>query len=353
MIEDDLRAAFARREALTPATGPVRAAIDRAVARRRRRRLRLRLAGTAMAVVAAALAGFTAIAPGQPETAHLLAGPPPTSTPTGALNMLLLGVDAAGADGIRRADSILLVHVPADRSRLYLVSVPRDLLVQIPGEGMAKINASFAHGLRGSGTDLADGYQATRQAVVDLTGVRIDAGGVLTYRSASRLTDAVGGVPVCLPATVRSQHTRRVYPAGCQQLDGAAAVDLLRQRYGMPDGALDRDRNAGRYAAGLLRRLHEQEVLTNPVLLSRLITQVGSGLVTDTGEATLPTLVSVAGKAATADPVAVDLPVRHKEKEPYGFQLDPALAPGFLDALRGDRLDEWTAAHPKRVTGLR
>lgn len=349
MIEADLRAAFARREALTPPTGPVRAAIDRAVVRRRRRRLRLRLAGTALAVVAAALAGFTAIAPRPPQTAHLLAAP--SLTPTGALNMLLVGVDAAGSG--RRADSVLLVHVPADRSRLYLVSLPRDLLVPIPGRGTDKLNASFAFGAGPAGKDLAAGYRATRQVVAQLTGVRIDAGAVLTYGATRELTDAVGGVSVCLPAPIRSYHTRRTYPAGCQRLDGAAAVDVLRQRYGMPDGGLDRDRNAGRYAAGLLTRIREQGVLTNPVLLNRLITKVGPGLVTDTGETSLPTLLSVAGKAATVEPVAVGLPVRYTEKEPYGFRLDPALAPGLLDALRADRLGEWTAAHPKQVTALR
>ncbi|MFG2165174.1 LCP family protein [Micromonospora chersina] len=350
MIEDDLRAAFARREALTPPTGPVRAAIDRAVVRRRRRRLRLRLAGTALAVVAAALAGFTAVAPRPPETANLLATPTP-ATPTGALNVLLLGLDQTGAG--RRADSVLLVHVPADRSRLYLVSLPRDLLVPIPGRGTDKLNASFAFGAGPSGKDLAAGYRATREVVAQLTGVRIDAGAVLTYAATRELTDAVGGVPVCLPTTVRSHHTHRTYPAGCQRLDGAAAVDVLRQRYGLPDAGLDRDRNAGRYAAGLLTRIREQGVLTNPVLLNRLVTKVGPGLLTDTGELSLPALVSAAGNAASAEPVAVNLPVIYTERQPYGERLDPALAPGFLDALRTDRLGEWTAAHPKQVTSLR
>ncbi|MFE9956135.1 LCP family protein [Micromonospora sp. NPDC005299] len=350
MIEDDLRAAFARREELTPAVGPVRVAIDRAVVRRRRRRFRLRLAGTALAVVAAALAGFTAVAPGPPESAHQL-GTPAAPAPSGALNVLLLGLDQAG--GGRRADSVLLVHVPADRSRLYLVSLPRDLLVPIPGRETDKLNASFAVGAGPAGTDLAAGYQATRQVVAQLTGVRIDAGAVLTYRATRELTDAVGGVPVCLPATVRSVHTERRFPAGCQQLDGNAAVDLLRQRYGLRDGGLDRDRNAGRYAAGLLRRIQEKGMLTNPVLLTRLITQVGSSAVTDAGEMSLPALAAAAGNAATAEPVALGLPVRYQEKQPYGFRLDPALAPGFLDALRGDRLGEWTAAHPDQVTGLR
>ncbi|WP_319461119.1 LCP family protein [Micromonospora sp. RTP1Z1] len=351
MIEDDLRAAFARHETLTPPTGPLRAAIERTVVRRRRRRLQLRLSGTALALVVATLVGFTAFTPDRPQTATLLPQPA-ASTPTGALNVLLVGADGPADRPYRFADSVLLVHVPADRSRLYLVSLPRDLEVSIPGEGKDKLNAALFLGAGEPRPDLARGYALIRRVVSDTTGVRIDAGAVLTSPVLRRLADAVGGVPVCLPAEVRSAHTRRVFPAGCQQLDGPASVDLLRQRYGLPDGSLDRDRNAQRYAAGLLRRVDERGVLTNPVLLSTLLTQVGTGLVTDPGETSLPALLSVAAKATGAAPVAVVLPVKYGEKPSYRFRLDPARGPGFLTALREDRLGEWTAAHPDQVTGL-
>ncbi|WP_200208725.1 LCP family protein [Micromonospora coerulea] len=351
MIEDDLRAAFARHETLTPPIGPVRAAIERSVVRRRRRRFRLRLGGTALALVLAALVGVPAFTPNRVEKVPLLSESAPP-TPTGALNVLLLGLDAAGPADARRADSILLLHVPADRSRLYVVSLPRDLVVSIPGHGKNKLNSSFFYGLGTPTADLARGYDLTRRVVTQVTGVRIDAGAVLTYRAVRKLTDAVGGVPVCLPTRIRSHHTPRVYPAGCQQLDGAAAVDLLRQRHGMPDATLDRDRNAQRYAAGLLRRVDERGMLTNPVLLAKLLTQVGSDVVTDTGGTPLPALLSVAAQGTDTVPVAVGLPVRYTNEPPYGFQLDPRLAPGFLTALRDDRLGGWTTAHPDLVTKL-
>lgn len=352
MIEDELRAVFARHETLAPAAAPVRAAIERTVVRRRRRRFRLRLGGTALALVVAALVGVPAMTPDrQQQTATLLPEPAP-SAPTGALNLLLLGLDGASPGGGRRADSILLVHVPADRSRLYLISLPRDLQVPIPKVGTNKLNSSFAYGSMGAKGDLTHGYDLTRRVVTEVTGVPIDAGAVLTYSALRKLTDAVGGVPVCLPKDVKSMHTRRVFPAGCHQLDGAASVDLLRQRYGMTD-ARDRDRNAQRYAAGLLRRIVERGGLTDPAMLNTLLTQAGSGLTVETGETSLPALLSVAGKAAAAEPVGIGLPVVYAEKPFFGFQLDRATAPAFLAALREDRLGEWTAAHPDRVTGLR
>ncbi|MFE9206125.1 LCP family protein [Micromonospora sp. NPDC007230] len=352
MIEDDLRAAFARHEALTPPTGPIRAAIDRAVVRRRRRRLRLRLAGTALAVVAAALAGFTAIAPRQPAPATPLGEPAPP-TPTGALNVLLLGVDGYEGRQYRLADSALLVHVPADRSRLYLVSLPRYLEVAVPGHGTDKLNYAFLQGAGEPHPDLSRGYRVTRDAVADTLGVRIDAGAVLTYPVVRKLTDAVGGVQVCLPQRVRSVHTDRVFPAGCQRLDGTASVDLLRQRVGLPDGVLDRDRNAERFAAGLLRRLQERDTFTNPAVLNSLLQHLNSGLVADAGNSSLPALGLVAAQAATAEPIGLLPPGVHVEKPDLRFRLDPALGPGFLDALRTDRLAEWAAGHPGQVTTLR
>ncbi|MCI4063583.1 LCP family protein [Micromonospora sp. R77] len=350
MIEDELRAAFARHETLAPEAAPVRVAIDRTALRRRRRRFRLRLGGTALALIVAALVGVPAFTPDRPPTVPLLSESVPPE-PTGALNVLLLGLDAARPADARRADSILLLHVPADRSRPYLVSLPRDLVTSIPGHGKDKLNMSFFYGLGTGRADLTSGYDLTRRVVSELTGVRIDAGAVLTYRAVRELTDAVGGVPVCLPSRVQSHHTRRVYPAGCQQLDGVAAADLLRQRYGLPEGGLDRDRNAQRYAAGLLRRVGERGMLTNPALLSQLLARLGPDMVADTGGTSLLALLSAAAQGVGRAPVALELPVRYIDKAPY-LELDPRLAPGFLTALRDDRLRAWTAAHPDRLTKL-
>ncbi len=163
--------------------------------------------------------------------------------------------------------------------------------------GLEKLNATFSRAA-GSGTDLAAGFRATRQAVARLTGVRVDAGAVLTYPGARELTDAVGGVPVCLPEPVRSVHTERRFPSGCQRLDGAAAVDLLRQRYGLRDGGLDRDRNAARYAAGLLHQMREQGTATDPAQLGRLLLRIGSAVTVDTGDLSLPALVAASGRAS-------------------------------------------------------
>ncbi|TDC33096.1 LytR family transcriptional regulator [Micromonospora sp. 15K316] len=347
MTENELRAAFVRHEVLTPPTGPLRAAIDRVVAVRRRRRQRLRAAGVALAVVGALGVGIPQFAP-RPNSpdAPVVAGPS-TRVPTGALNLLVLGLDTRADEAPPLADSVLIVHIPADRSRPYLISLPRDLEVDIPGLHRDKLNAAFAYGAGPEHPDRSKGYDLTRRVVADLTGVRIDAGVVLTFSAMRKVTDVLGGVEVCLPQQIRSVHTRRVFPAGCQRLDGSESMDLLRQRRGLPDGGQDRDRNAQRVVAGMVRRAGEKGMLTDPVQISRALVTVGPDLTV--AGASLPDLLRVVPELASVEPVGLSLPVVDAVPR---LRADPRAAPAFLDALREDRLDRWAAANPDGVTRL-
>ncbi|MEU6203462.1 LCP family protein [Micromonospora musae] len=348
MTENELRAAFARHEALTPPAGPVRAAIDRAVVVRRRRRQRFGAAGVALAVVGALGVGIPQLAPRPgPQDATAVAGPS-TGLPTGALNLLVLGLDTRSGVAAPAADSVLIVHLPADRSRPYLISIPRDLEVEIPGFQRDKLNAAFAYGAGQEHPDRSKGYDLTRRVVAELLGVPVDAGVVLTFPALRKVTDVLGGVEVCLPQQVRSVHTRRVFPAGCQHLDGPASMDLLRQRRGLPDGGQDRDRNAQRLVAGLVRQAGEKGVLTDPVQISRLLAAVGPDLTV--AGASVPDLLRVVPELASVEPVGLSLPVVDDVPR---LRADPRAAPALLDALREDRLDRWAAANPDGVTRLR
>lgn len=351
MIEDDLRAAFTRHEELAPPTGPLRATIDRLVARRRRRR-HVGAAATAFVLIAAVALGVPQLAAypdRSPVAPGLLGERSKPAARTGALNVLLLGVDGTSAAWPPAADAVLLVHVPADRSRIYLISLPRDLAVAIPGHGVDNLNAAFRYGAGAREPNLAGGYALTRRSVAELTGVPVDAGAVVTYPALRAVTDAVDGVRVCLPEPVRSAHTRRVFPAGCQHLDGTGAVDLLRQRYGLTWGAQDRDRNTQRYAAALLHRLAGQQVLTNPARLYALLTAAGPGLTLDTGRADLLALLAQVSTLTSAEPVGLLLPTVETDARPGTYQVDRTDAPALFAALREDRLAGWVAANPEHV----
>lgn len=341
MIEDELRAAFARHEDITPQLGALRKAIDKAAARRRQKHWGVSAGATAIAVVVAmfAIPVLLAQAPVQVQT---LIGTKPTP-PTGPLNFLLLGLDGgrsaeSGTSG-NRADSITVVHIPADRSRLYLVSLPRDLKVQIPGHGRGKLNDTSYFG----------GQRLTTGVVEQLTGVKMDGTVTANLPAIRQITDAVGGVRVCLPAPVRSLHRGVTYPRGCREFTGEEVCDLLRQRKHLPLGALDRDDNAQRVMAALLEASTDLDV----VQLSQLV-QI-KGVTVDLAGHGLASLLSLLDEVDVSAAVGLGQPSFSSELvdgRGYEVLMQPA-AGDLFQALRQDTVDEFVVAHPQWVTAMR
>lgn len=168
------------------------------------------------------------------------------------LNILLMGTDLRDAENVAIAgeasgmasDTTMLVHVSGDRSRVEVVSIPRDSLVAIPscqtGDGAtsapqasAMFNSAFAIGA-GNAQDLATAAACTVRTVEELTGVRVTSHVVLKMTGVIDVVDAVGGIPMCLPEPVvenRKYGTLNL-PAGKQTLDGRTAISFLRARHG-------------------------------------------------------------------------------------------------------------------------
>ncbi|MFC7546349.1 LCP family protein [Plantactinospora sp. GCM10030261] len=350
MIEDEIRAAFARHVHLAPPTGPLRSAIDRLARRRRRRRLAVASTGTVLAVLAAVALPVLG--------RDVAVGPPPIpgaspAVPAGPTNLLLLGLDDHGAGAGHRTDLVLLAHIPADRGRVFLIALPRDLVVEIPGRGTDRLNAAFMMGSArpGGRPDLTAGARLTARTVADLTGVAPTGTVVVTYQGLQAVTDAAGGVRMCLPQRTPSTHTGRVFPAGCQRLDGAAVRDLLRQRYGLREGAFDRDRNAQRFLAALADQVRESG--TNPARLSALLRAAERGIVADRVALTdlLPLLPQLANAEVTGIGWSLD-ESWDTRATPSGVSLDPESSRSLFDALRRDDLTHWVRTHPDQVTDL-
>lgn len=348
MIEDQLRETFARHELLAPPAAPLRDAIDRVVVRRRRRRFANRVAGAALAVAAAVSAPFAlsnAVDAPRIDTSILPGGAPAVTSP---LTLLVLGVDEDGGHSYR-ADTVLVVHVPADSTTAYLVSLPRDLLVEIPDKGRARLSESFYFGSvrRGGSPDLAAGAALTARTVTAATGLPVDGTVTVKFEGLRAATDALGGVDLCLDRAVTSRHTGRVFPAGCQRLDGGAALDLLRQRYGLPYGAYDRDANGRSFVRGLLAK---KEVLADPVRLTRLARAVSSGVTVAGGDLTTAQLLGVATGIEAV--TSLDIGSVYRGVEVAGVQyerLDEARSAPVFAAIREDRLAAWVAANPQAV----
>src|SRR6185369_8303126 len=113
-------------------------------------------------------------------------------------NFLLLGTDRRpeSAGDTVRADAILLLHVDADTRTVYQLSIPRDLLVEVPNFGTQQAGTAFVFG----------GYELTSRLVGSLLGVQIDGGAVIDFAGMQRVTDAVGGVDLCVDQRTVSTH---------------------------------------------------------------------------------------------------------------------------------------------------
>ncbi|UEL27850.1 LCP family protein [Pseudarthrobacter sp. L1SW] len=198
------------------------------------------------------------------ETPPPAPAPPPPPEPIPDLpavpmNVLVIGSDsranardaaahtaATGEAMDHRSDTLMVVHVPADRRTLYVVSINRDMWVDIPGFGGAKINAGLQYG----------GIDMTTQTVQSLFGITIDHTLMLDFNGFRGLVDGLGGIDVNVPIPFQSTHdTGHVFGPGVNHLDGQSALEFARERYAFSDGDFQRVRNQQVLLKAILARL--------------------------------------------------------------------------------------------------
>lgn len=126
-----------------------------------------------------------------------------------------------GEAGGQRSDTIMVLHIDPDADRALLVSFPRDLWVDIPGRGEAKLNAAFN-----------EGPQSVVDTITNDFGVPIHHYVEVNFESFRQIVDAIGTVPVYFPAPARDLFsTLAVSFPGCVELDGSAALAFVRARH--------------------------------------------------------------------------------------------------------------------------
>lgn len=275
--------------------------------------------------------------------------------PDGPLNYLLVGSDRfRGADDAdQRSDTILIVHLPAGLRRAYLISVPRDLLVAIPpadngyGGGQDKINAAYDLGGGGDG-----GARLLSATLHRLTGLEFDGAAVVDFTGLRRVVDLLGGVRMCVDTEVRSVHTGTVFAPGCRQMDGAAALDYVRQRYDLPGGDYDRQRHQQQLLRAMLDRAGKRDLLGDPLKLDSLIRAVGDSLTVDTNGVPLEELV-LALRALPADGlVGIRVPSSPQLIGQVSYVVLDDGGTELFGAARGARMARWVAANPRWVNAL-
>jgi LCP family protein required for cell wall assembly len=259
----------------------------------------------------------------------------------GPLTYLVIGTDQRTDGGGGRADAIIIVHVPADLREAYLISVPRDLLVPIPGHWDDKVNAAYMFGGGGSG-----GAQLLSATLNDLTGIGFDGAAILDFGGFRKVVDALGGVELCLDRPVRSFHSDQVFPAGCQHLTGAQALDLARQRYDLPAGDLDRGRHHQLLIRAMVDKVADTGMLTDPLRLDRTIRAVGDALTVDTGGVPLPDLAFALRHLRPDRITGITLPSYPELIDGTSYVLADPAADGLYQAVRDSDLAAWAADHP-------
>lgn len=174
-----------------------------------------------------------------------------------AKNFLLVGEDggAENRDDQGRSDSLMLVHVPADRQDVQIISLMRDMYVDIPGHGKDRINAAYQFGR----------VPLTVQTVEDLFDVRIDHVVGVDLAGFPPLIDAIGGITVDNPREfTRSGREDLHYAKGLIHLDGDQALNYARERYAFPESDFMRVQNQQRVVKGIVDKLISTDTLANP-----------------------------------------------------------------------------------------
>ncbi|WP_407838915.1 LCP family protein [Streptomyces sp. DSM 116496] len=215
----------------------------------------------------------------------------------GAQNILLIGSDSrTGAgnapygqdEGTQRSDTTILLHLPADRKSATAVSIPRDLMAEIPAclkadgsrtsEQFAQFNWAFEWG----------GTACTIRTVEAMTGIRVDHHMVLDFSGFKKMVDAIGGVEVCLRRPVDDAEAKLKLPAGRQTLQGEQALGFVRARYSLGNGSdTERMERQQAFLGSLVKKVQSNGVLLNPARLYPLLDAATSSVTTDPGLASL------------------------------------------------------------------
>ena len=247
-------------------------------------------------------------------TAAMLGG----SRDDGALDIMLVGMDsrtdahgnplsadelaqlhAGGADAATNTDTIILVRIPNNGRSATAISIPRDSYVEAPGLGKTKINGVYGQVkldrmkelVENQGMDPAEaepraveaGRNALIKTVADLTGVTVDRYAEIGLLGFSLITDALGGVEVCLKDPVYEPLSGADFPAGWQRLDGPQALSFVRQRHDLPRGDLDRVVRQQVVMASLAHQVISERTLSSPATLKNLQDAIQRSVVISSG----------------------------------------------------------------------
>ncbi|MEZ5095479.1 MAG: LCP family protein [Nocardioides sp.] len=209
--------------------------------------------------------------------------------PKDPLNILVMGSDTREGQGNAidqesggGSDTTILLHLSADRTHAYGVSIPRDSMVDrpacdhgaIPAASYQQWNAAFSIG----------GAPCTIQQFEQLTGIRVDHYVVVDFNGFQGMVDAIGGVEVCIPETIDDRSHGIYLKAGTREVEGREALAYVRQRYAVGDGSdIGRMKRQQAFIASMANKVVSAGTLTNPQRLLGFLNAATQSLKVDKG----------------------------------------------------------------------
>lgn len=270
----------------------------------------------------------------------------------GPIDVLLLGSDSREGEGEadigQRSDTMMLVHIPADRQEVFVISILRDSLVDIPGHGRTKVNAAFDIG----------GYPLAVDTVEQLLGAEVNHLVEIDFQGFRGLTQALGGVRVCNPQAFSSgQVNPSYYPRGPILLTDTAALRYVRERHAFAAGDVVRVQNQQRFVAAAMDRFLSPGILGNPARTGEVVTALSEHVSAD-DSLTSGEVVSLAWQLRGVD--SEDLYMTTVAREGFGtgpngedvVLLDEAKLSDLADALARDDVASYLREHDPEALGL-
>ena len=292
-----------------------------------------------------------------PNVFHGISGEPvmPAATRR-SMTILLAGSDirsatrttGAGArsvpfqPGLQRSDVLMLVHIDANRHQVSFISIPRDSWVDVPGQGMMKINAALSLG----------GPSLMIKTVENLTHVLINHYAVLDFQGFESLVRALGGVAVKVAQPTRTGGVE--FRQGLNELSPAGALAYVRQRDGLPLGDLSRIQRQQNLIRAILTKVAAARVLTSPVRIYELLDAFTHALSVDSTftNAAMRSLALQLSSLRSREVTFVTAPWQGfgwrdgQAVVNLNFRQDASL----WQAVRHDTVAAWAKRHPGAVT---
>jgi LCP family protein required for cell wall assembly len=267
----------------------------------------------------------------------------------GGVNLLLVGSDSrqgqdpifgTGSDskGVLN-DVTMLLHISQDHTNATVVSFPRDMFVRIPSCPDPKGGSFSAMSSQKINTTLTyGGLPCTVETVAQLTGLDIQFAALIQFSGVIAMSNAVGGVPVCVADKIEDRYTGTFLDPGMHTLSGLAALQFLRTRHGVGDGSdLGRISNQQVFLSSLVRTIKSTDTLANPVKLYALAKAAVSNMQLSDSLNNLDRMVQI-GLALKNIPLDKVVFVQYPTGvSGGGVKPIPEAADALLAALKADR----------------